>query len=471
MRRTEFLLATAVCLSCIAPAPFADSVAAAHTDRPSLAPADLDYQDLPMGGLFYGNHEIGLHTGNAIIAIDSARRFRASRSGRVVAVRHANRVLTDETIAVRCESNGDGSDWCDCIAHDLDERTCGYALGNSYSVGNGGRILVELRTDDDGWPGDTVLARTDGDFIPQEHPERYPTTLHFRRAAEVEAGRVYHLVYRNLAPPTRCGLAKVAMEDAASCERDAGAISLNGVYFGDSGIDRTIGVDPYRGRTAANLVRGSRDDKWRLDADNLSWYELGYDDGVWDGDSYAAHSVLWDASYVLDEFTRARQTFRIRDRDRRVDGVWINLGHAPGKARSAGRLEATLVDEAGDVLATAWVEGSPACRETARRGARSGSLWAPHCRFWRHADFDRDVRLETGQRYALEFASKDHGFLLASYFPLPNRETDNRKSWPESRAEISTDGGDSWQTWSDKYASDRDLPVLFTLVDGPRVMP
>ncbi|CAN0470870.1 unnamed protein product, partial [Hapterophycus canaliculatus] len=43
--------------------------------------------DLPMGGLFYGHPGNGWKTGNAKIAVQSARRFMAERSGNIVAVR------------------------------------------------------------------------------------------------------------------------------------------------------------------------------------------------------------------------------------------------------------------------------------------------------------------------------------------------------------------------------------------------
>lgn len=100
--------------------------------------------DLPLGGVFYGNPTTGVGLQNAAIAIETSRRFRAERSGTLAYTSYNNRTLNMFNITDRCKRLG--GVWCDCVNNNLDQYTCGYILGSSYSVGNGGNIHVELRT-------------------------------------------------------------------------------------------------------------------------------------------------------------------------------------------------------------------------------------------------------------------------------------------------------------------------------------
>ena len=162
-------------------------------------PANAD-SNLPLGGVFYGNPIAGISTGNVAIGVESSRRFRAERTGQISSVRFHNRVLTDDTIKSRCSSSGPDSVWCTCVNNNLDSYTCGYSLSNSYSVGNGGNITVEVRPDNgSGQPSDTVLGKTRS-YVPKEFSPNRFISLDFTNAISLQAGGIYHLVHANSTP-------------------------------------------------------------------------------------------------------------------------------------------------------------------------------------------------------------------------------------------------------------------------------
>ncbi len=426
---------------------------------------------LPMGGMFYGNYESGLKTGNAPIAYESSRRFRAERTGYIDTIRHFNRVLTDETIKGRCELSKLDSIWCVCVNNRLDGRTCGYALSNSYSVGNGGSIVVEVREDDNGMPHSEALSKTVSEFIPQDHRNKVNIEFELDKPVYLKAGSVYHLVYTNLNPPSSCELRFVSPEAASQCPKDQGAIGLNGVWFAKFG-DKDINFDPFRGASAGNLVRFAKDGDWIMDEDNLSWYEVRYADGVWVGDTYAAYGSTDSGEKQVGGENVARQKFQVSDANRVVDGVWVNIGHDYSKLPDGSPMKLLLKDSRGGVLATGQIRASLNCINQTR-SIEQYDRRNYHCRQWVYSELSRDIDLRVGQVYSLEMRADTGGeYALSSYFPLDYGPygSKSRNHWKDARAEFSSDSGQSWSKWSEKYHG-RDLAVLFTLKGYPKSLP
>ena len=425
-------------------------------------------EDLPYGGIFYGASAGGIHLANAWISEESSRRFRAERTGEVKAVRYQNRVLLQENIDSRCKRQGPSSRWCKCKQHGLDAYTCGYTLGSSYSVGNGGLITIQVRPDDgNGNPGGTVLGQTRA-FVPYDLPDiNFYPQVELIEHASLEAGQIYHLVYKNARPPIKCKLGGVPLNQASKCDRDRGAIGLNGPYLPHTST--TTGKDgPWRGSaSSATLVK--RGDKWVRYGKNLMWFELAYTDGVNVGDSYSAHNVTKsDVAHTIQGSKRARQSFTVRDATRRTDGAWLNFGHT--KSADGSSLSVTLRDESGDALAKGSIRSSSECRKQ----VKSGASWAERdCRDWGYASFDKVVPLIEGQTYSIEFSGSSRaGFVLSSYESLSVYHTfDDRNQWRDARAELSTNGGHSWGKWTSRMAHERDLALLFTIEGMPRQMP
>ena len=429
----------------------------------SALPAEAD-GDLPLAGVFYGNPIGGVGTANASIALESSRRFRAERTGRLTAVRFHNRVLVDDIIHGRCAAGEPDSAWCACETAKLDAYTCGYTLGSSYSVGNGGSIVVELRPDDGrGSPGTEVLART-APYVPMELKDTWYLQREFLSPGTVELGKRYHLVFRNLNPPTRCALSNVPVAQATNCPRDSGAIGLNGVFL--VGEPSGTGLrGPWLGDTAsANLYRRNIEDDWSLYPKTLSFFEVTYSDGVAVGETYHALDSMSDGQHTLQGETRGRQRFIVQQTDRRVNGVWLYFGHTSGA--SGTPLRAELKNSQGKTLASASLPASARCRHLVRGG---DGFENTHCRDWGHGRLDKAVRLRTGREYFLELhADTDAGFQVSSYGSLSHFGFEDRNVWPDSRAQFSPDAGRTWQDWTSQYRDTRDLAMLFTLVGMPR---
>ena len=435
-----------------------DNKAASSTQWPGKANSNL-----PMGGVFYGNAMSGVGLQNAGIGVESSRRFRAEHSGNINSVRFNNRTLSNHDINQRCDSQGPGSVWCDCVDASLDEYTCGYTLGSSYHVGNGGKIVVELRTaDDKGLPSNVVLGKTES-FIPMNNQKNHYPKLRFNGSVPVTQGEIYHLVFTNLTPPGSCALTGVSPEKAASCPKDAGAMGLNGIR--NINAPSTTGRHgPFLGDSAGgNFYRRKASDRWRSYDNTLSWYEVGYDDGVVTGESYSGMHAMRTARYVVEGATVALQVFTVQDASREVDGVWLNFGQT--KSANGSSANVRLKDSDGKVLANGTIESSDMCREMVRDSSISLSSW---CQDWGYTEFDRTVSLLELSTYAVEIsAPAKAGFVLSAYRPH-GYEFRNRNSWTHSRAHISRDNGSTWNDWTETESDERDLSLLFTIAGMPR---
>lgn len=420
---------------------------------------------LNMGGLFYGMPGSGWKTGNAPISVQSARRFMAERTGDVIAVRHDNRTLSDSNINDRCASDP-GSVWCKCKDADLDKYTCGYTLSNSYSVGNGGSILVEIRTDDgsdDHAPSETVLGTAAKPYVPMEIASNQYPEIALAEPVRLEAGRLYHLVYRNLNPPDGCKLKGVAISEAAACPRDQGAIALNGVtHHVDVGPTARFG--PFLGSSPAVLYRSSSSDSWRTSDTVTSWYELKYSDGSWLGDTVVAYDAHRGGGVqTVRGDVRARQVFTVTDVNRKVNGVWLNHGHSSSADDSD--LLVQLKDADGQVLSQGEIPVSRECLdivETAENSYEKG------CRAWGYTELSPPVDLLPGSSYSVELStSSKGGYSLSTYFTLKHYGSKDRNGWSDAHAELSRDGGAGWSQWTSSYP-ERDLPLLLTIDGQPK---
>jgi hypothetical protein len=421
--------------------------------------------ELPLAGIFYGNPLHGDSTGNSLLfRVEASRRFRAERSGELTAVRYNNRTLTDANIQDRCASQGPGSVWCDCVDAGLDRYTCGYTLPNSYSVGDGGELDIEIQSDDGSskhLPSGEVLGQIAATFVPMEiADEQYPV-LELAAPVAVEAGRIYHLVYRQLDPPVDCTDMPVPLGDAAGCDLDKGLVGLNGVFTRNPTSPRG---GPYRGETAAVLNRQTPDGDWNLDDDNVSWYEVRYADDVWVGDAYTYYDAARTAE-TLGGQRQVRQRFAVEQTERHVNGLWIRVGR--GSPEQDGDLTAELAPEGGPALATATVAAADVAPCDATANCFDDQVG------WVFGAFAAAWTLEVGESYTLTLSAAQGAVYVASggfalgYGPYQSL---CRNEWTNAQAEVSADGS-SWAPFADGYHADRDLSLLFTLEGMPTQLP
>ncbi len=434
---------------------------------------------LPLGGVFYGTFKGGMMSGNGPIAMENAIRFRAERTGFVKAVRYNNRRLLPTDIGHRCDLYGEGSVWCNCKEAGLDNISCGYTLANSYHVGSGGLITIELRNDDSSsrhLPGKTVLASTNA-YVPVEVNNKFPT-IALRQPVQVQAGKIYHLVFRNDKPPVGCGLKNLTLAEAAACPRDQGAIGLNGTKHGtDPSPSGRFG--PFLGKTGTGLhFKTTANGPWILRKDVIAFYELQYTDGEYIGDTYAGYdNPNYGASkgtQIIEGSTLGRQLFTVEDLTREVNGLWLQYGHVYDRRVNGRPLTVRLKDSAGTVLATGQIPASRECNEIALAAAKDGKARGTRddwmCRTWAYSDLSTPVSLLEGAEYSVEFsAPAGAGYALSTFFSVHRR--DERNMWENARAQISTNNGVNWADWTGSYFASRDLPVLFTIVGMPRRLP
>lgn len=471
LKRSSFVYAMLLCIMTTAFAIFAQSETSQTTglgETQLQKPSDFFDGNLPLGGIFYGNYEYGFHTGNASIGYESSRRFRAERSGFIDAIRYNNRTLSQVDITHRCKNGNSTSVWCNCIEAGIDQNACGYTLSNSYSVGNGGEIIIEIHSDDNGLPSGEALGRTSGVFIPQENSSEHYPVLTLEKAVNLLAGSIYHLVYKNLAPPSECSLSKMSTNLAKHCNRDQGAIGLNGISIASNGGVSGF-IDPFRGNSPANFFKAEKDGEWLKDTNNISWYEVRYTDKIWIGDSHTAFGATSNGLHRIKGDTLGRQVFDVEQEDRIATGIWLNFGHSSDANDSEELLKILVNDAKGNTLSVGYIKSSANCKKMAKNAEKSRNAMDLHCREWGYTRLNKNVNLEVGNRYAIVLQGEINGsFLISTSFPL-NYGTwlsKSRNHWNNARAEISHDNGKKWTTWANRFP-DRDMSILFTLKDKP----
>ncbi len=411
---------------------------------------------LPMGGVFYGNHVHGWRTANAQIGVENVRRFRAGRTGKVQAIKFNNRTLKASTVKLRCDANP-SSVWCNCVKANLTGAECGYTISNSYSVGNGGTIVVQIRTDNGkGLPSETVLAQTKP-FSPVKNGDNEYPRLPLIQSAFLKAGAIYHLVHKNLTPPS-CPLSGLTVAQAKRCPKNEGATGLNGI--GHYNSPSTTGrFGPYSGDEAdANFYKTKVGGTWQQSKKVLSFYEIQYDDGEWRGDAYHAYdSSISDGWKPVAGSHIVRQIFTVERANRKVNGLWLNFGLSPSADGSP--LLVSLKDSRGVVVANGKINASSMCLKMKDK----------YCRDWGYTNLNKNIELKKGLSYSVELsASSQAGFIVSTYVPMLGQGFNAKNMWSSSKAQYSKNKGLNWVKYANRYPNDRDMALLFTIVGHPK---
>ena len=161
-----------------------------------------------------------------------------------------------------------------------------------------------------------------------------------------------------------------------------------------------------------------------------------------------------------------------------INGVWVNFGHEAN--RSNGKpLLVQVKDDSGKVIASASIAHNADLYAINNNSVSPFSLQRYNAKTWNYADLNTSVTLKAGASYTVELsADSGAGFVVTGY------ETGAHGTngyTPEQIlisdiggfAEASTDGGSSWVAYGKEgtYKPQlNQLPVLFTLVGGPKAL-
>lgn len=154
------------------------------------AQSDNDYdENLPYSGIFVGAANPGFYgAANTSYARHQTIRFRAEKTGAINAVTIQNRILTGTTVHRRALLNSSAAQKYQACLDEFAARgnpilnqnnvtenkkanKCGYMIGGSYSAGNGGALIFQIRHDVNGEPdmANPPLAQTAIPHIPVDH--------------------------------------------------------------------------------------------------------------------------------------------------------------------------------------------------------------------------------------------------------------------------------------------------------------
>ncbi len=267
----------------------------------------------------------------------------------------------------------------------------------SYSGGNGGTIEITVQTDDGSAnhsPSGTILA-TDI-FTPGNPPATEFPLRTFSTPPTLAAGKLYHLVFRNIDPDPLTNY-----------------MSVNEIHVNSP----TTPMQPKVSDLDWALERKPRaSDPWQigsLEREHTPVLDLGYASGYHEGVGYE-YSFIQDNPVTIAGSTKVRERFTVSGSTRTVERVYVRLRQASLSADPLTiRLETgtgTLVEE-GTIPAAAVQVGSYAPEWVSYafstpRALASGST------------YDLVLSAPTGSTYVIYGISKgpNHGFASATYF-------------------------------------------------------
>jgi hypothetical protein len=218
--------------------------------------------------------------------------------------------------------------------------------GSGYSGGSGGRIRISINPDDGSTthaPSATILAST---TISPGNPVRigYLPLVTFATPAKLTAGRLYHVVFRNVDPsPT------------------VNYISVDGLWTKAATTPRQPGLKDLDWGQLVNVGTG-----WHSKPSFTPILDLGYANGLHAGMGYM--EVWIRTARAIAGVSAVREVFTPRA-DVTVGAVTVRVSRSAG----SGALTATLKTGAGTVLAQGQVNASAVGSNIAWVGANLSS--------------------------------------------------------------------------------------------------
>jgi hypothetical protein len=297
-----------------------------------------------------------------------------------------------------------------------------------YAKGDGGIILIELRSDDgtvNHWPAQTVLVSC---VFRKPISAGYFPTLNFDKAAQIDEGKLYHIVFANVhSNPTQ------------------NYVSLNCLHKFQAGpnMNMDVGISD---TDLAVLVKDDSTDVWRQRKQSTPIFNLFLSDGRAVGQGYASAISGWE--YAMTSTNKVRETFVVKESSKTVSGVFVRAH------RESGDLNIRLESQNGALI---------------EEGVFCGNQWVPDTMQmdWCSYKFKDTHVLESGKAYNLVLHSPEGSYLTFGLLKGGRYGFHGNTFFSEGWAQYSTDGGQSWLDYD--YAGptrDVDLQFYFTVV-GP----
>ncbi len=319
-----------------------------------------------------------------------------------------------------------------------------WVFGTGYAAGSGGKIQIQLRTDDgtsNHGPSSTVLASLIYDTVNVDDTGlggRYFKMLSFASPLPtLTAGQIYHLVYTNIDP------------DPVN-----NYVSLDGL------LDRS-GLTPQQPRFDdlgwSFLTRFTSQTAWKVPGSSsprsttTPILELLYADGSTQGCGYM--EVWVNDRRPISTTAKVSEIFQVSTNDRNVNSVAVRVTRITASAI----LQIQLLDEAtSTVLASGTVDGS-LISDDAGKPTKNGT--------WASISFPQ-LTLTTGTKYRLVLSATSGSFDTfpirdgqSYYFSAP---TCFRDGW----AEYDSGDGSGWHQWMNggTPSKEGDLKFWFNVV-------
>lgn len=463
----------------------------------SVAEADNDYDEsLPYSGIFVGAANPGYYgAANTSIGRHQTIRFRAEKTGSIDAVTIQNRILHARNVHTRSQqNNANAAKYQACldefaargnpilnvynVTENKKANKCGYMLGGSYSTGNGGSLLFQIRNDVNGVPDmiNPPLAQTATPWIPVEYLHSddissFPEHV-LSSPANVTAGAFYHITVLNTTPVVG-NFTNLTAAQAYDMPNNTGAFALNGIQFAVSPTPPAQGGPYERGpyysghytMKSNEMDAGS---SWQKDDNTYGWYAVRYSTGEWSGLLAAAWDVETTGQQIIESSGKARQEFTATH-NTTIDGVWVQHGHT---STANGQPMTIALKQASNTLSTASIPHNAGVKDIVVNGYNGvTNAWTKGGSVWSYADFGNDVNLTQGTTYFIEAsAPAGAGFRL-------NR-MGNTYAWSfpptvqniplNTRIQKSDDSGATWVNFGGSFQNNSHLQMVLTVKGMPR---
>lgn len=288
----------------------------------------------------------------------------------------------------------------------------------NYAAGDGGQILIEIRTDDNGLPSDTVLGSYLWyppmlDFYDPQN-DKFPT---LPLEADLVEGEIYHIKFSNIHPDPVNNF-----------------VSVDDLFIWDADISPMHPAISQEDLAVLLIRAGGWD--WELKENHTPIYKLSYTDGNSQGQPYIDGKTSYFKN--MDGTNMVRQTFTNNDQDRLVSDVNVRVKKISG----GGDLTVRLEHSNGDVIEEGTIPEAEISTTIS----------------WLNRTFSQEYNLEEGRTYNLVLYSNGGQYTTnpiqqGDYYGLDAGGFDDGKIYYSSNA------GQSWSS----FPFDGDMQFYFTV--------